>query len=321
LRLRWREIVLGLEGFLSMMRHVDPRSVLPVLLAAIAVAVVAPAAASADEVMVTASPDPVEDVPYQVSVSGTGSTGMQVDVTMKAAGGQPCAANRAADTGSGVMSRLASGPFSYVVNRFTADSGTYLLCAWVAGESDDSPTAVAQQVFTVRPPKATASVVVPARVGGGSRFQLSVVAQTEVHRGLFVDVNGPGVPCAANFAANRTLVSVFDSRWNVGGPFTHTANVSAPRRRPGIYRVCGYVQEEGDDSVAEATFGTPFTVFSYLCRPAQKASRKYARLARQLQRKLRRADTRRAKRAYRSKLRVAKRKQRKADSDVAAYCI
>jgi hypothetical protein len=225
-----------------MMFHADLRSVLVVLLAAVVIAVV-PAAASADAVTVAASPDPVEDVAYQVSVSGTASPGMQVDVTMKAAGGQPCAANRAADTGSGVMSRSASGPFSYVVNRVTADSGTYLLCAWVAGESDEPPTAVAQQVFTVRPPKATVGVAVPPRVGGGSTFQLRVVAQTEVDRGLFVDVNRPGVPCAANFDANRALISVFDSkvehRWpvHVHGKRVGTASSSwhlqGLRLRPG----------------------------------------------------------------------------------------
>ena len=244
-----------------------------------------PASALADTVAIGTSADPVEDVTYQITVSGSTNVHEVVFATIKAAGGRTCAANRAADDGSSVFSAEgATGQFSVVRNWTTYDSGTYLLCAWAGKSSSDPPTAVAQQLITVRAPYSTGSVAVPSVVTGGAVFQMSVTAQTEVRRGVFVEINRPGIACAPNLDANREWADALNGS-NTGGPFVYTSNVRAPTA-PGDYGVCGYFQEDSDDTVPEATFGAAFHVISPRCPSAQRAHMRYARRISELGRTL-----------------------------------
>lgn len=280
-----------------------------------------PATALGASVAITSSPDPVEEVTYQLSIAGTATSTETVFATVKATGGRPCGANYAADDGTPILYHAppSTGPFGLTLNRTTYDAGSYLVCAWVGTHPSAPPTAVAELVIAVRAPASTASVAVPARVGAQSTVQIGVIAQTEVSRLLFVGINAPGIPCAANYAANRSVTDVLGYQETTGGPFTYTRNVVVPRP-PGLYSVCGYVQEQGSDAVPEATFGTQFTIFSYRCPKAQRAVPRHRTSMRTFRRKLRQAHRPSVKRIYRSRLRTTKRKLAKAKRDVVLYC-
>lgn len=296
------------------------RALVAALVATFAVALAAASAASADGVAVDASPDPVEDVAYQVSVAGTASSDMRVVVALKPTGGRPCASNSEADDGERIISRDIETPsFNVVVNETTLEAGTYLLCAWLSPYPWTVPTAVAEKTITVRTPRSSASISVPGRVRAGKTLQVAVTAQTEVSRSLYVDVNLPGIPCGANQEANREMTTVFHGEYITGGPITRTDNVTAGTA-PGLYTVCGYIQEYYGDAVPEATFSGSFTVISARCSAARAALERYAPLVPKLKRKVRRAPTKAAKRRRKAELRVAKRKLATAKLNIARHC-
>lgn len=223
----------------------------------------ASASAAAPTLAVSTTADVIEDATYQITLAGSGNQADRVTATIKAAGGQPCAANYAADDGTVVLGEYDSrgwlgtvGPFAVSLNRTTADAGDYRICAWVSGASG---TARFELPLTVRTPKASVTAAAPATVAPGQTFQVTTVAQTEVTRALYLDVNNPGIPCGANYSANTGLSGVLTGTQNQGGPHQHVVNVTAPSA-PGTYMLCGYVQEGRNDTVPEAAFASQFTV-------------------------------------------------------------
>jgi hypothetical protein len=231
-----------------------------------------PAHASAASIAISTSADPVEDVTYQVTLSGSTESDRYVYAAIKPAGGRPCASGQSGDDGDEFASSSVQGSYSKTYNLTTRDSGDYVLCAWLQNSSSD-PTAVAAttKALNVRVPHSAGSVQVPAQVKAGKVFQVGVTAQTEVDRYVYATVNSPGVPCGANYTADDDLDTLF-SEANQGGPNSFVHNFTAPSRG-GVYTVCGWIQEGSSDTVPESTFSGQFTVLappSAACVKARK---------------------------------------------------
>jgi hypothetical protein len=273
-------------------------------------------AAAATTVTITPSADPVEDTTYQLTFAGNSDSTRYLWAHIKPAGGQPCGPTRAADNEGSTLvdGYTAQGSYSKTINVTTRDSGDYLVCAWVQSSSGSTtPDAAATKTVTVRPPHSTASVQVPSSVPAGSTFQIGIVAQTEVGRSLFVDLNAPGVPCAANYSANSGYLTVLDDEFNQGGPTTYTRNITAPKP-DGAWTVCGWVQEGSGDTVPEATFGaalqvTPSAACLHALAGADRASRSAA-THRSLAAKYRKKAKRSRGRAHKNYLKKARRQSR-----------
>jgi hypothetical protein len=301
---------------------------------AIAVAglLVAPGAAHAANVDITLSADPAEDVPYQVTLSGSTDVQREVVAAIKPAGGRACAPGQSADDGSRFADTYVQGSYSKVYNLTSYDSGDYVLCAWLQDRSSDpNAVATATKAFTVRVPHASGTVQAPTSVVAGSVFQINVTVQTEVSREVLVAVNAPGVPCGANYNANQRVDTLIDT-FNQGGPTTYTSNFTAPDGG-GAYTVCGYVQEQSGDTVAEAAFHGPFTVLGAACLGARnrvatftasaarhaRAAKTFAKRARKARGKRRRAFAHRAAAELRA-ARANRAALAAAQHDVATQC-
>ena len=310
----------------------------PALSALVAIAVLAvPAHASAaTTVDITTSADPIEDVAFQVTVAGNSDNARNLYATFKRAGGQPCGVTYAADEGGQtfVGGVDVTGAYSVVRNLTLSTSGDYLLCAWVQTTSGATAAdAATSKPLTTRVPRASGVVRAPAVSDAGSVLQIAVDTQAEVQRNLYVDVNSPGVPCGANYAANQRLTTIIGGRDIVGGPVTHTVNFTAPDVG-GSYTVCGFVQESSGEAVSEATFAGQFAVNGRGCLRARTDARKYlgqastySSRAKRYKRQARRArGARRAKllrKASRERRRAsrARAKARTAQAEIGRQCI
>ena len=97
----------------------------------------------------------------------------------------PCAATDLADPGDGVVigaGRLL-GAFS-VAGSYTADEpGTYLVCAWITAQGDESGPPASATVI-VRPPVLRLAGTAPERVSPGEPFDVTVDYDAEVSRYL-----------------------------------------------------------------------------------------------------------------------------------------
>ena len=310
---------------------------IPALPAFVAVVVLAvPAQASAvTTVDITTSADPIEDVAFQVTVAGNSDAARNLYAKWKRAGGQPCGVTYAADEGGEtfVGGTDVNGAYS-VVRNLTLQDTDYLLCAWVQTTSGATAAdAATSKAVKVRTPRATGVVRAPALVDAGQVFQIAIDTQAEVQRNLYVHTNPPGVPCGANQAANQRFASIIGGRDIVGGPVTHTVNVTAPDVG-GSWTVCGWIQETSGDTVPEATFAGQFAVNGTGCRRARTDVRKYQGQAATYSARARRytRQARRARGARRAKLLAKARRERRrasrarakaraAQGEVARQCI
>lgn len=123
---------------------------------------------------ITASINPIAPRPGQaatVTVTGASESVARVFAKVRPAGGAPCAATYSSDTGDELLGGTeVNGAFSLPVSMTQENAGSYLLCLWLAGSSDD-PTPIAgpqPQPFTVGVPPAPApappAAVPPQRV-------------------------------------------------------------------------------------------------------------------------------------------------------------
>ena len=290
---------------------------------------------AATTVNITTSADPIEDVTFQITLAGQSDNARNLYATVKPAGGQPCAVTYSADDGDTFVSGAdVTGTYSIVRNATLSRSGDYLLCAWVQTTSGATAAdAATSKPLTIRVPRASGTVRAPAVVNAFSVFQIAIDTQAEVQRNLYVDVNPPGVPCGANYSANQRQFSLIAGRDIVGGPVTHTVNVTSPEVG-GIYTVCGYVQETSGETVPEATFTGQFGVNGAACvrartdvpkyqgqaRTYSARAKRYTRQARHLRGKRRAKRLRLASRERRRASR-ARAKARAAQAEIARQCI
>jgi hypothetical protein len=161
-----------------------------------------------------------------------------------------CAATPAADIGRRVRSRTleplkASGD-TWTIYTMFPDTGRYLVCAWATPSGGGDPIA-GQALVTVGEPRETLSLVAPKKVAVGRTFELRAIAASQAWRMAFVTVNAADVPCASSYSTNRALaapvVGLVRSTFSRGG--------SARLSRPGVYRVCGWLQEHSRDPAPE----------------------------------------------------------------------
>lgn len=206
------------------------------------------------------SADPLEDVAFQITFDGSVTQEHQLFATIKAAGGQPCAANYAADEGGEDLyydQTVGPGPYSQAQNKTVYDSGNYVVCAWLSDDYDGASTVVGpvSHPLAVRVPRSSVSISAPNPAPYKQAFQLTFTAQTEVDREIFATWQAPGIPCAANYDADSGSDLLY-SQDNTGGPFSYTLNIEP--HGAGTYTVCAWVQESYDDTVPE--FATQKTV-------------------------------------------------------------
>jgi hypothetical protein len=234
-----------------------------------------PAVASPSLVLATA-PDPAESITTQVIAKGTSEDNQTVlSISVKPTGGQACAPNASADSGTRPFERpdVEEAAFSKSFNYEFANAGSYLLCAWLNDNAQpDSPVvATSSLTVAVRPPHLSLSVSAPPAVQTGQTFQLVMTAQAEVARNVSVFVlpnTGRGCPAnvaAAGSTAGESIVDFpahgFSSGWLVnGGPFSEQVNETL--NSPGQYLVCGYVQYQSTQSVPEITASTAITAIA-----------------------------------------------------------
>jgi hypothetical protein len=210
--------------------------------------------------------DPAESVVTQIIAKGTSNNGStRLGITLKATGGQGCAPNFAADSGSSLIegSSVEEVAFSKSFNHEFTSAGSYLLCGWLTdtAQAGDPVVATASLTFAVRPPHLVLSISAPPVVQTEQTFQIVTTAQAEVSRTVteyVIPNTGRGCPAngsAANSTAGVSSV-VFPAHlltnWNVdGGPFSEAANYSL--RSAGQYLICGYVQYPTSQSPPEIT--------------------------------------------------------------------
>lgn len=252
-----------------MLRSVTRRSILRLVgFVVLLFGALSSAASAAPTIAITVAPDPVESIATQLGVTGTNDQQqLRVVLHVKPAGGSSCAANVSADDGREVVARWAKqGPFAETENHTFARAGDYLLCAWAQTDvfSSAPALAAASAVISVRIPKLSLSLSAPPTVRQEQTFQVTVTAQAETERGVYVSsIPDTGRGCPANFAALAAGVGerdVLTSWWVTGGPLTRTENTTLST--PGRYLICGYFQFGDTGSPPEAVASTALTVLA-----------------------------------------------------------
>lgn len=162
-----------------------------------------------------------------------------------------CGPTAADDDGRRIRSRslepLRPGGDTWTIYTMFPDAGRYLVCAWATPSAGGDPIA-GQAVLEVGEPRETLSLFAPATVEAGRPFGLRAKAASQAWRMAFVTVNAAGVPCASSYMTDRALAPPV-----VVGlvRYRYSARGTALLRRPGIYRVCGWLQEHARDPAPE----------------------------------------------------------------------
>ena len=190
-----------------------------------------------------------------------------LSISVKPAGGEGCAANPRADGGRLVISEYQSGEhapsYGDSTNYTFQTAGSYLICGWLV-EPGVHETVVASQSATVsvRQPHLALSISAPKQVTVGQTFQVSITAQAETTRGLFVYVlppTGDGCPANAQAASDSAEVKIVVSSIDItGGPAVETRNELL--NAAGIYMICGYIEYGNPESPPELAANTTVAV-------------------------------------------------------------
>lgn len=239
-------------------------------------AVGASSAAAEPSLTLTTAADPAESITTQIIAKGTSNNNnTRLTITLKATGGQGCAANPAADSGSSLIEppSVEEAIFSRSFNHEFTSAGTYLLCGWLndAAQTGSPVVATASLTFAVRPPHLALAISAPATVAVGQTFQVVTTAQAEVRRSVNAYVlpdTGRGCPANASAASTTSGESILDfpaqgfsSAWAlVGGPFSESVNESF--RSAGQYLICGYIQYPSSQSPPEITASASIAAIS-----------------------------------------------------------
>jgi hypothetical protein len=220
----------------------------------------------ADSVLqLTVGADPAESITTQLGATGTApGTSDAVFITIKAAGGAPCAANYNADNGNTIIdgNNVSQGAYSTSTNWQPTAAGSYLLCGWLEDVNNSRAVLDAQSLaVAVRQPHLSISLTIPAQVQTNQIFQVSTTTQAETQRTLFeYELPNTGDGCPANAAAaNDTseVKPIYEDDNLDGGPATQTQNEQFPA---GSYLFCAYFEYPQSSSTPEATASATLTV-------------------------------------------------------------
>jgi hypothetical protein len=218
----------------------------------------------AAKMTLTVGPEPVESITTQLGGSvSEADQNTAFWVKVKPSGGEACAANPNADSGTTVINDYYSfekaPAYSDSVNHTFEAAGSYLVCGWLV-EPGDPEVILANPSMTVsvRQPHLQLSISAPQQVLTGQTFQISTTAQAETARSVTeYMIPNVGDTCPANAAAGAqaagTLpIRALDDPWSVtGGPFTETTNETVTNA--GAYLICAYFEYPNDESAPELT--------------------------------------------------------------------
>ena len=217
-------------------------------------------AQAAGTINLSVGADPAESITTQLAASGTGvGNETYLNLKVKPAGGQACAANPEADDGASVgnSDRNEPNPTYATSDNWTFQAaGSYLLCGWISNFYATTVYAQASLPIAVRPPRLSLAISVPATVQPSQTFQIGTTAQAETDRaayGYSLPDTGSGCPANADAASSASGSQSADfNAWDVvGGPLMKTQNQSFST--PGVYLFCAYFEYPRSDSPPEAT--------------------------------------------------------------------
>ncbi len=246
-------------GVLSLAMSVR-RRILLTLIACLTVALCAAADASAAPTieLTQGSVEPVESITTQLGATVHEGTDDLFSLSVQPAGGEACGENPEADKGEELVRTEDIGdadPFASTNNWTAQIAGTYRLCAWVTGPSEEEVLTHTESTFHVRQPHLTVAISVPAAVTPNQTFQVVTTAEAETERSVWeyaLPNTGDGCPANAAAAANASGSNAILNVWNViGGPLTESANDSL--QTLGTYLFCAYVEYPSDESIPELT--------------------------------------------------------------------
>jgi hypothetical protein len=213
-------------------------------------------AATGSVALTLQTPDPAEESPFSITASGQTENDRTLFVYVETGTASPCAATAYSESTRYNATQLTSyggeslyaGQFAKSVSYTPANPGSEQVCAYVARNSSDAPTATA--TLNVSPRRANASVGFSWSADPREARDVSVTTSgsTERARSVFAYAQAPadGSSCAATAYSESTKYSATLLSRSLGdeagaGSFSQT-HAFKPAGA-GTYQLCGYVAE------------------------------------------------------------------------------
>jgi hypothetical protein len=231
---------------------------------------------------------PEQGIPFNIEFSGvseainTDGDGPRLSAVIRPAGGIGCQATFGDDhsAAGGVSKELVGpeefdqpsvgpGPYSKPITYSPPNVGSYLVCAWLEGESNATVAGPMSATFSAGPPHVyQLSVGLPQPALPGVAFQIAYTTHTDQQLDLRSVIRPSGaLPCAANYSldteqdreeTNLIGESFFGSSSTVfGGPSTRTATTTETAAGP--YLICTWIEGPNTGEV-DAAGTTPIYV-------------------------------------------------------------
>jgi hypothetical protein len=207
------------------------------------------ASADAASISLRVSADPAEDRAMTVTTSGVADGPSYFSVSVRPAGGAPCAATAGTDVGGDFINDgtyAAGGAYSSARTYWPEDPGRYLLCGWLQREG--AAVVRTSTEVTVRSNAASLAFEVPATAVPDAPVVLTIRGATEIPRYVLATVKpAGGSGCGSAYSTDAGGSDVMDAR--VQGAFSEQRTETF---EAGTYLLCAWVQESGGDLAPEA---------------------------------------------------------------------
>jgi hypothetical protein len=234
-----------------------PRSILQaVLLAVAAVLLAVPASATASTIALRLDGQATAGRPFNVIAEGVAQNNADFYTSNLTARikrvdlGLPCGLDLQTDAGSIVMIgyAVANGPYAVPLPITVDEPGQWLLCVWFDSVSADSHRHDSL-VVDVRGPKNGLTVSAPSVVRKGRPAVVKLRGSAELPRLLLTKLVRGRTSCGQAYASELESPSLTAVR-----PVRDAIRLDVRTRmlkRPGVYTICAYVQEQIDEPRAE----------------------------------------------------------------------
>jgi hypothetical protein len=235
------------------------------LVAAVAAAVawlaLSPSALAA-ELTLAVSADPTEDEPVTVTANGSSESAAQVYVLWKS-GSQGCASTAGTEDDFGGIPILDASPVAAAAafsksGAFTPpNSGSYVLCAYLATSRYGTPIRTAASSLSAREPFAEVALSVSADPTEEESVTVTATGSSEAGRRVYVlwKVGSQGCAATAGTEDDFGGTQIVAGAGVAAGASLSEQSVFTPQDS-GHYRLCGYV--------TESLYDTPNAVASIL---------------------------------------------------------
>ncbi len=241
---------------------------LAAMLTLILLGLAAPSLAQAESLEISQGPEPTQDVPVNIKVSGVADGHHKLYVFVNTFGG--CSSSPQYDGGSPLANgtTLSGGSFENSYSYTPTEVQTYTLCAYLDENEFATPDVTATSSFTAMMPSASAAIEIAGKLTQEIPMKIKVSGTTEVARKLYVFVNTFG-GCSSSPQydggsplANGTSISA----GAYSGEYSYTPTAIQ------TYTVCAYVDENEfatPDAAATSSFaaGTPAASVSLVISP------------------------------------------------------